>query len=305
MREHSPDMLIPPGLSNRSPRRLGRVVVAVSAAVLLTACNVLQTVYNQAPRYVQWRTNVAHHFTDDQYEAAQLAIRRWFQWQRAEQMPRVAELLRLGAHDVKGPITPALACERREAYLQVAKAAVAEAAPLAGAVMVQLGPRQRERVSDFFEDTNEAFRDQYIDADPHQQAQRAVKFIDQWGSLVYGDFSEAQLTQWTREVQALPFNAQTILQEFQRFQRGYAQLLKDVPEQKLSAAQAGARLQALVLDGIDPQEPTRKAQMQRWVQAGCGFAASLHNQTTVAQRERASRQLMGWQADVVEIASSR
>jgi hypothetical protein len=220
-------------------------------------------------------------------------------------MPRVADLLRLAAHDVKGPITPALACERREAYLQVAKAAVAEAAPLAGAVLVQLGPRQRQRVAEFFEDTNGDFRDKYIDPDPQKQAQLAVKFIDQWGSLVYGDFNDAQRTQWAREVQALPFNAGTVLQEFQRFQRGYQQLLHDVPEQKLTAAQAGARLQALVLDGIDPQEPTRKAQMQRWVQAGCGFAASLQNQTTPAQRERASRQLIGWQADVVEIASSR
>ncbi|TBO30258.1 hypothetical protein EYS42_11230 [Aquabacterium lacunae] len=303
MREPSSDLLLTP--SNPALRRRGRVVAAVSVAVLLTACNLLQTVYNQAPRYVQWRTNVAHHFTDDQYELAQGAIRRWFQWQRAEQMPQVAELLRLAALDVKGPITPALACERREAYLQVAKAAVAEAAPLAGAVMVQLGPRQRQRVAEFFDDTNDEFRDRYIDPDPQKQAQLAVKFMEKWGSLVYGDFTEPQRTQWAREVQALPFNASTILQEFQRFQRGYQQLLKDVPEQKLSPAQAGARLQALVLDGIDPQEPLRKAQMQRWVQAGCGFAASLQNQTTAAQRERASRQLFGWQADVVEIASSR
>jgi hypothetical protein len=287
------------------PRPRARWAWPIALVGGLAGCNVLQTVYNQAPRYLQWRTNVAHHFSDDQYELAQAAIRRWFQWQRAEQMPRVADLLRLAAHDVKGPITPALACERREAYLQVAKAAVAEAAPLAGAVLVQLGPRQRQRVAEFFEDTNGDFRDKYIDPDPQKQAQLAVKFIDQWGSLVYGDFNDAQRTQWAREVQALPFNAGTVLQEFQRFQRGYQQLLHDVPEQKLTAAQAGARLQALVLDGIDPQEPTRKAQMQRWVQAGCGFAASLQNQTTPAQRERASRQLIGWQADVVEIASSR
>ncbi len=49
------------------PDRLRRWVLPGLLLAGLAGCNVLQTVYNQAPRYVQWRTNVAHHFTDEQY----------------------------------------------------------------------------------------------------------------------------------------------------------------------------------------------------------------------------------------------
>jgi hypothetical protein len=82
-------------------------------------------------------------------------------------------------------------------------------------------------------------------------------------------------------------------------------LLKDTQAQKLPAEQVSERLLAMLLDGVDPQEPVRKAQMQRWVKAGCAFASELHAQTTPDQRERALRTLTGWRDDSVAIAKAR
>ena len=285
--------------------RSARWAVIGVCALLVSACSILQAVYEQAPRYVQWRTNVAHHFTDSQYELARASIRRWFEWHRREQMPQVAHLLRQAAQDVRGPITPELACERRDAYLAMSKQAFAAATPLAAAVMVHLGPTQVSRVQDFFKDINEDQREKYIADDPREQAGLAVDFIEEWGGLVYGDFSEAQREHLVRQVMALPFSARTVLQEMQRFQGRYVQLLQDTQAQKLSAEQVSQRLLAILLDGVDPQEPERKAQMQRWVKAGCAFAADLQAQTTPVQRERAERTLTGWREDVQEIAGQR
>lgn len=285
--------------------RSARWAVIGVCALLVSACSILQAVYEQAPRYVQWRTNVAHHFTDSQYELARASIRRWFDWHRHEQMPQVARLLQQAAQDVRGPITPELACERRDAYLAMGKQAFAAATPLAAAVMVHLGPTQVSRVQDFFKDINEDQREKYIADDPREQAGLAVDFIEEWGGLVYGDLSDAQREHLVRQVMALPFSARTVLQEMQRFQGRYVQLLQDTQAQKLSAEQVSQRLLAILLDGVDPQEPVRKAQMQRWVKAGCAFAADLQAQTTSAQRERAERTLTGWREDVQEIAGQR
>lgn len=285
--------------------RWGRWWAPGAVVLTLGACSVLQMVYDQAPRYVQWRTNVAHHFDDAQYEVARGAIREWFAWHRRDQMPRMAEALKQASEDVRGPVSPELACERRETYLQLAKEGIAQATPLAAAVMVRLGPKQTQRVQVFFEDTNADYRKRYLADDPKVQAQRAVEFLEQWGSLVYGRFTPEQRSRWAQAFQALPFDAGTILGEFQRFQTAYVQLLKDAQAQQLPPAVVSQRLQALLLDGIDPQEPVRKAQMQRWVQAGCAFASTLQAQTTAEQRERASRTLAGWQADVREIVAAR
>lgn len=278
---------------------IGCVTLAVAA------CSILQAIYEQAPRYLQWRTNVAHHFTEDQYDLARTNIRRWFDWHRREQMPQVVRLLQQAAQDVRGPISPELACERRDAYLAMSKQAFAAATPLAAAVMVHLGPRQVSRVQEFFADLNDDQREKYVSDDPREQARLAVDFIEEWGGLVYGDFSAAQRAHLEREVMDLPFSARTVLHEFQRFQGRYVQLLKDTQAQKLSADQVSQRLLAILLDGVDPQEPARKAQMQRWVKAGCAFASELHAQTTAAQRERAERTLLGWRDDTAAIASGR
>lgn len=278
----------------------------MSALVLtLVACSVLQAVYEQAPRYLQWRTNVAHHFTSTQYELVKANIRHWFDWHRREQMPQVARLLQQAAQDVRGPISPELACERRDAQLAMTKQAIASAAPLAATVLVQLGPDQVTRVQAFFDDLNEDFRDDFLSEDPREQAELAVAYIEKWTSLVYGSFNTAQRAHLENEMMTMPFSARTVLQEFQRFQARYVQLLKDTQSQKLPAEQVAQRLQAMLLDGLDPQEPARKAQMQRWVKAGCAFASDLHARTSLAQRERAVRNLTEWRADVDDIIGPR
>lgn len=296
-----------PDEDTQRPWRQRAVRWAFIGVVTLTlaACSILQLVYDQAPRYLQWRTNVAHHFSEDQQELARANIRRWFDWHRREQMPQVAQVLQQAAQDVRGPISPELACERRDAYLAMSKQAFAAAAPLAAAVMVHLGPAQVSRLQTFFEDLNEEQREKYVSDDPRKQASLAVDFIEEWGGLVYGDFTDAQRAHMEREVMALPFSARTVLQEAQRFQVRYVQLLKDTQAQKLSADQVSQRLLAMLLDGVDPQEPTRKAQMQRWVKAGCAFASDLHAQTNASQRQRAERTLRGWGDDSTAIASAR
>lgn len=286
-------------------QRVLRWALIGAVTLVLAACSVLQLVYDQAPRYVQWRTNVAHHFTEDQQELVRTSIRRWFEWHRREQMPQVARLLQQVALDVRHPISPELACERRDAYLAMSKQAFAAATPLAAAVMVHLGPSQVSRVQAFFEDLNDEHRDKYTSDDPREQAGLAVDFIEEWGGLVYGDFSAAQREHLVRKVMDLPFSARTVLQEMQRFQGRYVQLLQDTQAQKLPADQVSQRLLAMLLDGVDPQEPVRKAQMQRWVKAGCAFASDLHAQTTLAQRERAERTLTAWREDVQDIVGQR
>jgi Family of unknown function (DUF6279) len=286
-------------------QRVLRWALIGAVTLVLAACSVLQLVYDQAPRYVQWRTNVAHHFTEDQQELVRPSIRRWFEWHRREQMPQVARLLQQAALDVRHPISPELACERRDAYLAMSKQAFAAATPLAAAVMVHLGPSQVSRVQAFFEDLNDEHRDKYTSDDPREQAGLAVDFIEEWGGLVYGDFSAAQREHLVRKVMDLPFSARTVLQELQRFQGRYVQLLQDTQAQKLPADQVSQRLLAMLLDGVDPQEPVRKAQMQRWVKAGCAFASDLHAQTTLAQRERAERTLTAWREDVQDIVGQR
>lgn len=282
--------------------RWTRRSVLVIAALALVGCSIFQTVYHQAPKYVLWRANVAHHYDEFQYEQVRTHIRQWFDWQRTQQMPLVARFLARARMEVLGTVTPALACERRDEIEQWMREGIDQAAPRAAQLALTLSPRQVQHLEGFFRDKNEDFVDDFLPESPQERALRAAGFVTKWSSLFYGSFSEEQRAALAADIARLPFDSATILREFQRFQTGYVKLVREAQAQRWTAEQTSVRMKALLLDGIDPQDPARRADMQRWIQAGCQAGAAFHNRTTVAQRTRAAERFATWQQDAIELS---
>jgi hypothetical protein len=69
-------------MNTTSPKRRWLTVVVLTLVLGLGACSILQFVYNQAPKYLLWRSNRAFHYNDTQYVMAKSSMRHWFQWQR-------------------------------------------------------------------------------------------------------------------------------------------------------------------------------------------------------------------------------
>lgn len=268
----------------------------------LGGCSILQTLYHQAPKYFLWRSNLAFHYNDAQYELAKAHLRQWFEWQRTQQMPQIARFLNRGKAEVLGHISPALACERREETERWARDGIDQAAPRLAQLALSLSPRQISHLEGFFKDKNEDFTDDFLPADPQERQRLAAAFVTKWASIIYGDFSDAQQQQLQADLGRLPFDAATILKQFQRFQVSYVKLVRDAQSQHWSRELMQARIKALLLDGIDPQEPARQAEMQRWIQSGCQLAADFHNRTTPAQRAKAAKQLATWEVDATELS---
>jgi hypothetical protein len=258
--------------------------------------------YHQAPKYFLWRSNLAFHYNDAQYELAKAHLRQWFEWQRKQQMPQIARFLNRGKAEVLGHISPALACERREETERWARDGIDQAAPRLAQLALSLSPRQISHLEGFLKDKNEDFTDDFLPLDPQERHRVATAFVLKWASLIYGDFNEVQRQQLQADLARLPFDAATILQQFQRFQVSYVKLLREAQSQHWSRELMQARIKALLLDSIDPQEPARQAEMQHWIQSGCQLAADFHNRTTPAQRAKAAKQLATWEVDATELS---
>ena len=268
----------------------------------LGGCSILQTVYHQAPKYFLWRSNIAFQYNDAQYELAKSHMRQWFEWQRKQQMPLIARFLNRGKAEVLGNISPALACERREETERWARDGIDQAVPRVAQLVLTLSPRQISHLEDFFKDKNEDFTDDFLGANVQERHQLAAAFVVKWASIIYGDFSDVQRQQLQADLARLPFDAATILKQFQRFQVAYVKLLREGQSQHWSRELMQAHIKALLLDAIDPQDPVRHAEMQRWIQAGCQLAADFHNRTTPAQRAKAAKQMGTWEVDATELS---
>jgi hypothetical protein len=283
--------------------RTHRAKLAVlGVALAVGGCSILQTVYHQAPKYLLWRTNIAFQYDDVQHELARQHLRQWFDWQRKQQMPQIAKFLHRAQTEVLGQVSPALACERREETERWLRDGLDQAAPRVAQVVLTLKPSQIGHLEAFFKDKNDDFTDDFVSDDPKERARLAAKFVVKWSSIIYGDFSDAQRDQLQADIARLPFDSATMLAQFQRFQVGYVKLLREATSQHWSQEQTQARIKALVLDGIDPKDPARHAEMQRWIKAGCQLGADFHSRTTPAQRTKAAEQFRTWEIDATELS---
>ena len=107
------------------------------------------------------------------------------------------------------------------------------------------------------------------------------------------------MAQWQRDS---PFDAEVSFEERKRRQQDVLQLLRTL--------QGAAGADAATVDvrqwaaGIDrsPREAYRRY-ADRLVKANCRLAADIHNITSPAQRDAASKRLRGWIADLRSLAA--
>ncbi len=290
-------------MNDRIPARRFLTWLTLSLVLLLGACSILQFVYNQAPKYFLWRSNRAFHYNDAQYDMAKASMYQWFQWQRKEQLPLMARFLKRGQTDVMGEISPALACERRDEMEGWVRAGMDQAVPLVAQMMLTLKPEQVQHLSDYFDDQNEDFVDDFLPEDREDRLDASADFVIKWIKLVYGPINDWQREQLKADIARLPFDAAVILKQFKRFQVSYLTLLRESQRQKWSQAQSQQRIRALLLDMLNPADPALNADLKRWIAAGCQAASAFHHRTTVEQRRAAAEQAKVWEKDFLVLST--
>ena len=90
-------------------RRVG-AVAALIAMLLLTGCSSLAFFYNRAPALAYWQLDSHIDLDKAQAPGARAAIKAWFTWHRAEELPRYAALLSSLRAEVTGPVSAARIC---------------------------------------------------------------------------------------------------------------------------------------------------------------------------------------------------
>lgn len=282
-------------------RRLKLLVLSIVLG--LGACSILQFVYHQAPKYFQWRANIAFHLNDSQYSMVNTSMRQWFTWQRKEQLPLMSAFLTRGQRDVMGDISPALACQRRDEMDEWVRAGMRQAAPHVAKLVLTLKPSQIERLQDFFEEQNEDFVDDFLPEGRDAQLDEAADFITKWTGLVYGSFTHQQKQQLVADLSNMPFDAHDILGQFKRFQSHFLALIQKAHAEKWTQAHTEMRVRALLIDMVEPEDPALNATIKRWIAAGCQTASAFHGRTTVKQRQAAAEQAGIWAKDFAVLAA--
>ncbi|HEY4067782.1 MAG TPA: DUF6279 family lipoprotein [Burkholderiaceae bacterium] len=270
---------------------------------LFGGCSALRLGYSTAPSLVYWWLDRYVDFNGAQTVKAEAALAQWFRWHRRSELPDYAALLARAELEVTADTTGARVCEWQADLIKRAETAFDHAVPAAAEIVLTITPEQITHIEGRYAKVNEEFADDYLQADPSKRAAATLKRTVERAEMLYGKLDTGQRASMGAALARSPFDPALWLSERQARQRDALELLRQLTQGKATREQAEAALRAYA-ERIErsPSEAYRRY-WERLSAFNCGFAATLHNGTSAAQRRHAVQTLAGWEGDLRAIAA--
>ena len=283
---------------------LRRTIIAVACLVLalLTGCGMLRLGYGQADVFAfRWLDSYAD-FDDAQALRVREALNRWFGWHRRTQLPDYADLLLRMEAEVRADTSPDRVCGWWSQVRERIDVALDAAVPSFAELGASLKPGQLVHIEQRYAKANTEYREEYLQPEERRRVIETVKRVAGRAEWLYGELDDAQQTRVVEWVRESPFDpVEAYAERLQRQREGLALLSRLSREQLPPGAAEQAIRQWLETFERSPR-PDYRAHSERLVRHNCALAAALHNTTSPAQRETASRRLRNWAGDLRALA---
>lgn len=278
-----------------------RRFLALSAALLVTACSAIKLGYNNADTLAVYSLDSYFALDDAQSEMARGKVRELLRWHRQTQLAGYVELLQRAQARVGGKVTAeeVLAFQREvnARLLMVGERAAPELAPLA----LRLQPAQVDRFAAKLADSNAKARrelarlgDNELDARVKRYAER----MQEW----FGPLTEAQL-ELVRAAHAQRADGSAWWrQERDRRQRDAVEMLRRIQAEQPNEATVTQWLRAYFAELHEPRDPGRRARVLEARAHNAELVAQLLSTATPTQRTAIAKKLRGYADDFTTLA---
>jgi nucleotide-binding universal stress UspA family protein len=275
-----------------------RTWLALGLVATLAACSTLRLSYNQGPTAAYWWADRYVDWSEGQSPQVKQDLQAFFAWHRREALPPIQQQLERWHGLLAQDISAEQVCREFD-WVQAQLRLMGEqgAAPLARWAS-GLQPEQVQRMQKKFEERNQDFAEEHIEAPAAERFQERLKDNRQRWSDWYGRLSQGQLQALEQQLRASPWDAAITLEE-RRWRQ--ADLLATVKRAQQSPEQAPAALRQHLLRYQTASTPQRETQRQQWLRSGCAQFAQMHQSMNSEQRAHAQARLRGYIDDVAAL----
>ncbi len=283
-------------------RRLAALLVATTLA--LGGCSALTLVYNRAPLLTWWWLD--SYLEVDRAQGARLraAIREWFDWHRAQEIPRYAALLASLRAEVAAPTSAARICAVNDEIRAHFKRALERTLPPLTELAQSLDTAQRARLARRYAESNAELREEFLEGTPEARRKRATERAEDAARELYGRLDAAQRRLIAEGIKASPYDAAVWIAEHEAGQRDTLDALERIaaaPRER-RADTARAALGMLAASFTASPRAAYRDYLTALTAYNCDFIARVHASTSDKQRARAARRLADWERDLAAIA---
>jgi hypothetical protein len=288
-------------VSRRS--RLPIIAMMLAVSVLLSGCGLaLRIGYNQgASLALRWLDSYAE-FDDAQTLRVRAALDEWFVWHRRTQLPDYADLLARARAELPGSATAERMCAWSNDLRARFDTAIEHAVPAMAEIMPTLSAQQIASIEKRYASRNDEYRDDFLHRDPAKRKKAATEREIERAEEFYGRLDDAQRAFVVRAVAESPWDGDMAYAERLRRQQDMLAIVRRLAATRATPAEAEAEIRGY-LKRIErsPQEAYRRY-LARLVDYNCVYAAALHNLTTAEQRQKAAKQLKGYEEELRALA---
>ncbi|SES66094.1 hypothetical protein SAMN05216326_101176 [Nitrosomonas marina] len=280
-------------------------IMMLSGLLLLSGgCSVVRLGYDHGASLAWWWLDSYVDFDRNQKPHVKQAIQDWFDWHRGAQLPVYVDWLSDVRSRIDGPLTSEQVCRWSEELQEMLAPAFDHGAQLGAPIALRLGEAQWKHLEKRYAKSNDKLRSEYLQPDPEDRLDAAVKRTIKRVENLYGAINKSQRALIISGLQASPFDPEAWLNERQRRQRSTLTVLRRIAAESVPASAAAAELRQLIERTHRSDDADYRSYQLRLSEHICSFIAHLHNNTTKAQREHAHDKLKKWENDLRVLSGS-
>ena len=293
-------------------RRIIGGLAAVCTLLLLQACSAIKLGYNNGTELAYFWLDGYVDFREDQSPRMRDELTKLLAWHRADELPKLADLLQRVQRLATGDVTPGQVCgvytEARERF----EATSRRADPAMVWLAMSLSAEQLKHIDRQLKKADDKFRRETQDLTPPERVERRVKSNVERAEEFYGKLEDKQVNLLRNALETSSTKPELNQSERQRRRADFAQTLQMASGQTASSiankpnpAEVQTILRAYQERLARSPNGEYRTYSEKLTQESCATFAALHNSASKEQRERAVRRLAAYERDARELHSQR
>jgi Family of unknown function (DUF6279) len=286
-------------------------------ALILSACSVVQSLYNNAPQLVYWWLDDYVDFRTDQKDWVKAKLEDLLAWHRASQLPLYQTQVNKLAELATGEIAPEVGCSAVQALVDTQSAWLEQLSGPLAEFFQSMSQAQIQHLQRTFEKKNKEWSKEWLwVSEPERWDHQTEKGVEQAQDL-YGKLSASQKQALRQLAKDSGYDPQKSLELRLERQRETLQAIERIR----SAAKSGDKGRALkvavdganvseqskawvrewILNVLEPKDPVLRAYNTLRLNMNCQASSRFHALTTAEQRQRAKSRLLRYARDAQEL----
>jgi hypothetical protein len=271
--------------------------------LLLSACGLVRTGYDQLDTIAYWWMNRYLDFNDVQAREVKADLKAWHAWHRSTQLPAYADILAELQLMAKNDVSPVAACDVIAKSRDRFETLLFHTAPQAATLALSLEPANMKRLRKKMAEEDKQWREKWLDIAPEKLAEdRLEQWLDR-SEFFYGRLNTAQKQAIKDAIARSVLDPKISWMLRQKRQDDILATLEKIRKSKPSPSMAEAEIRALIERSLHPEDPVGAEMRRNLLNEACVNASAMHQLATPAQRKRAQEKLADLEQDFRKLAA--